>query len=120
VNGRLRSAAWTANPTPGILGKMAAGPRPLVGVNRWSAVAAVLWSTAVAYALAWTLDSLREPDGFDGLNNTLQIPLALPWALLPIRWIWTHEVNAWIDAGLGWLHALLILLFGPWLVERAR
>jgi ABC-type sulfate transport system permease component len=100
---------------------MAAGLRPGVGVNRWSAIAAALWSAAVGYALTWTLDSLSEPGGFDGLmNNMLQIPLALPWFLLPISGIWSHEVDAWIVAGMGWLNALLILLFGPWLIERAR
>ena len=89
-------------------------------VTRWSAIAAVLWSAADAYALVWTVDSLRKPDGFDGLNNMLQIPLALPWSLMPVRWMWSYEVNAWIDAVLGWLNALLILLFGPWLSQRAR
>ena len=99
---------------------MPARPRPHVGVNRWSVIAALLWCGAVVYALVWTLDSLRKPDGFDGLNNMLQIPLALPWFLLPIGGIWSHEADAWIVAGMGWLNALLLLLFGPWLIQRAR
>ncbi len=90
-----------------------------VGVTRWSAVTAVLWAVAVGLALARTLDSLRTDD-FDGLNNMLQIPLALPWVLVPIGGIWSHETDAWVVAGMGWLNAVLLLLFGPSLLDRPR
>jgi hypothetical protein len=52
-----------------------------------------------------------ETDDFDGLNNLFEIPFALPWFLLPIGGIWSHQIDAWIAAGMGWLNALLILLF---------
>jgi hypothetical protein len=68
------------------------------------------WSVAVGLALVSTLNSLHSDD-FDGLNNILQIPFALPWFLIPIGGIWSHEVDAWIAAGFGWFNGLFILLF---------
>jgi hypothetical protein len=56
---------------------------------------------------------------FDGLNNLFQIPFALPWFLIPIGGIWSHETDAWIAAGMGWFNGLLILMFLPaWLSRR--
>lgn len=48
---------------------------------------------------------------FDGLNNILQIPLALPWFLTPSP-AWSHEGNACRDAAAGVLNALLIFILG--------
>jgi hypothetical protein len=45
--------------------------------------AAGLYTLLVLVALALTLQSLSRDD-FDGLNNVLQLPLALPWAILPV------------------------------------
>jgi hypothetical protein len=88
--------------------------------DRRSTLIAVAWSIAVAIALVSTLNSL-ETDDFDGLNNLLQIPFALPWFLLPIGGIWSHQVDAWIAAAMGWFNALLILLFLPeWRRRRGR
>lgn len=47
------------------------------------AIAAGAYSALVLVALFLTLQSLSEND-FDGLNNILQLPLALPWAILPV------------------------------------
>ena len=68
----------------------------------------------MAIALWTTLDSLSTSD-FDGLNNMLQIPFALPWFVIPIGGIWSHEVDAWVAAGYGWLNALI--LYG-WIARR--
>ena len=43
----------------------------------------VAWAAATVAALLVTLPSLKH-DNFDGLNNIYQIPLALPWFLIPI------------------------------------
>jgi hypothetical protein len=69
----------------------------------------------VAVALTATLQSLSQHD-FDGLNNMLQIPFALPWFLLPIGtsdYVW----NAWVTAGMGWANAIVVYL---WLARRRR
>jgi hypothetical protein len=88
--------------------------------DRRSATIAAVWSVAVAIALVSTLNSLGKDD-FDGLNNMLQIPFALPWFLLPIGGIWSHEVDAWIAAAMGWFNALLILLLLPeWRRRHSR
>ena len=90
------------------------------GPDRVSVAVALVWAAGVAVALVSTLNSLKTDD-FDGLNNMLQIPLALPWFLLPIGGIWSHEVDAWITAAMGWFNALLILLFFPeWRRRRER
>lgn len=83
-----------------------------------SLVFLTMWSVAVAGALAVTLHSLNTDD-FDGLNNLLQIPLALPWFLLPLPALtgWSHEVDAWAVAAMGWANGLLI---AAWLRRRAR
>ena len=81
-------------------------------VDRVSLAAASLWSVGVALALAATLSSLRS-SGYDGLNNMFQIPLALPWLFIPIGGSGSHEADAWIAAAMGWLNAVLILLFLP-------
>lgn len=66
----------------------------------------------VGVALVVTLHSLRTED-FDGLNNLFQIPFALPWFLIPIGGIWSHETDAWVAAGMGWFNGLLILTLLP-------
>jgi hypothetical protein len=81
-------------------------------MDRLSLVVASLWSIAVAVALVGTLMSLARDD-FDGLNNLLQIPFALPWLLIPIGGIWSHETDAWIAAAMGWFNAALILIYLP-------
>jgi hypothetical protein len=87
-------------------------------ITRLSAGVFAVWSLLVGGALFATLHSLRaEP--FDGLNNLFQIPFALPWFLIPIGGIWSHETDAWIAAGMGWFNGLLILMFLPaWLSRR--
>ena len=78
----------------------------------------VVWSLLVAGALVSTLSSLRET-AFDGLNNMLQIPLALPWSLLPLPgWAdWSHETDAWVLAAMGWANGAIVAL---WLDRRLR
>jgi len=55
-------------------------------------------------------DALRslQRDDFDGLNYFFQIPFALPWLLIPIGGIWSHETDTWIVAGYGLLNAGII------------
>jgi hypothetical protein len=69
----------------------------------------LVWSLMVAGALAVTLNSLRSSD-FDGLNNMLQIPFALPWFLLPLTG-WSHEMDAWAVAWMGWLNGAILALW---------
>jgi hypothetical protein len=95
--------------------RMAWQPR----ITRLSAGVFVIWSLLVGGALVATLYSLRTED-FDGLNNLFQIPFALPWFLVPIGGIWSHETDAWIAAGMGWFNGLLILMFLPAWLERRR
>ena len=84
------------------------------GPDRISAAIAVLWAIGVAVALRATLDSLRT-EAFDGLNNLSQFPFGLPWVMLPLIGIfgWSYETSAWVDAGWGWLNAVLVLLYLP-------
>lgn len=79
-------------------------------VTRRSATLAFAWTVAVATALVVTLRSLAADD-FDGLNNVLQVPLALPWWILPLLALtgWGHTADAWATAAMGWLNAVLIL-----------
>ena len=60
----------------------------------------------VAVALLVTLASL-ESDDFDGLNNMLQIPLALPWWFV-VPAPTSHVADAWLTAGLGVVNSCLI------------
>jgi hypothetical protein len=88
-------------------------PRPRV--TRRSGLVAVTWAALVAVALLYTLDNLSKHD-FDGLNNMFQIPLALPWFLIPIGGMWSDQTDAWIAAAMGWVNAVIILLFADvWL-----
>jgi hypothetical protein len=67
---------------------------------------ATLYATLVVLALVLTLRSLSTED-FDGLNNKLQIPLALPrWIIVPAPW--GHTADAWVTAGLGLVNAVLV------------
>ena len=87
----------------------------------WVSIAASLvWSVLVAAALVWTLDGISPSHPFDGLNNMLQIPFALPWFLIPIG-VTSQRTDAWIAAGQGWLNAVLILVFlDGWIVRLRR
>lgn len=67
----------------------------------------VAWASATVAALLVTLSSLNHDD-FDGLNNIYQIPLALPWFLLPTAAVLSHTQDAWVAAGEGLLNALLV------------
>jgi hypothetical protein len=84
---------------------------------RWPAgvLATVAWVALVAVGLLSTLHSLRHDD-FDGLNNLLQIPFALPWFLIPIATS-DHVRNAWMDAGFGLLNAGLLFHLWPRFTE---
>jgi hypothetical protein len=73
------------------------------------------WSFLVAGALVLTLRSLSRTD-FDGLNNFWQIPLALPWFLLPIGVLTrSHHTDAWIAAGMGLVNGVII---AAWIAHR--
>ncbi|MCZ7525160.1 MAG: hypothetical protein M5U14_01450 [Acidimicrobiia bacterium] len=80
--------------------------KSLSNVRRAEVVIPLLWLAATAGALLVTLSSLAQDD-FDGLNNIFQLPLAFPWVLLPIGTS-NHHLNAWIDAGLGVVNAVLL------------
>ena len=77
-------------------------------------VLALAWAALVVGGLVTTLESLRTDD-FDGLNNMLQIPLALPWFLV-VPSVGSHTADAWIAAGLGMVNAVLLFV----LVSRAQ
>jgi hypothetical protein len=78
----------------------------------------LVWAVLVAIALVATLSSLQEAD-FDGLNNLLQIPLALPWSLLPVPGLtgWSHEADAWFLAAMGWVNGTILAV---WVDRRVR
>lgn len=76
--------------------------------HRRAALAAGVWALLVTVALASTLHSLSRDD-FDGLNNVAQIPLALPWVLIPVGN--DHVANAWRDACLGLVNAAIVYVF---------
>lgn len=78
------------------------------------AVAGLAWAALVALALMTTLSAFRH-DEFDGLNNMAQIPLGLPWILIPMSTS-DHVRDAWVAAGWGWLNAVLV----AWWVSRWR
>ena len=82
--------------------------------GRLHLVLAFGWAVLVVGALAATLQSLGTDD-FDGLNNMLQIPLALPWFLV-VPSVGNNVADAWIVAGLGLLNAVLLFL----LVSKGR
>lgn len=71
-------------------------------------VVAATWVVLVVGALVATLQSLGTDD-FDGLNNMLQIPLALPWFII-VPSVGSHVADAWIVAGLGMLNAVLLFV----------
>ena len=87
-------------------------------VRRLPARCAVGWAAGTAGALALTLQSLAE-EPFDGLNNIVQIPFALPWFLLPLPAVfgWSYETDAWVTAVMGWANAVLLYLL---LLRRVR
>lgn len=73
----------------------------------------------VAIGLVTTLQSLTDDD-FDGLNNMLQIPFALPWWLV-VPAPWSHTVDAWATAGLGVINAAIVyVVISRWDRRRGR
>lgn len=78
-------------------------------VMRHPGLCAAAWAIGTAAALVLTLASLSE-SSFDGLNNILQIPFALPWFLVPLPAIfnWSHQADAWGAAVMGWVNSALI------------
>jgi len=58
------------------------------------------WAVCTAAALAATLPGVQFDKDFDGLNNLLPIPFALPWFLLPVGTS-SHSLDAWIAAGMA-------------------
>lgn len=79
--------------------------------REWVPIAVGLtYAAVVAVALRLTLASLATDD-FDGLNNLAQLPLALPWVLIPIGGVLSHEGDAWVLAAFGWLNAALLYLY---------
>lgn len=113
------SSCWHRRQRPGNVVRVSDGRWFDPEITKRSFVTAVVWSAAVTAALVGTLSSLGT-DEFDGLNNMAQIPLALPWFLVPIGGIWSHGADAWIVAGMGWVNALLLLLYGECLLNRLR
>lgn len=87
-------------------------------ISRVALLITAVWIALVVGALVLTLQALQRTD-FDGLNNILQIPLALPWFLIPSP-PWSHEANAWRDAAAGLLNAVIIfVLVSRWDRRRA-
>ena len=75
-----------------------------------------LWAVGTLVALAHTLPAVQPGKDFDGLNNLLQIPFALPWFLLPLGTT-DHVRDAWVAGLLGVLNSALLFL---WLRRRGR
>lgn len=80
--------------------------------KRLPVVAATVYALFVVVALIVTLRSLSAED-FNGLNNMLQIPFALPWWLV-VPAPTSHQADAWVTAGLGLLNSGLLY----WLLRR--
>jgi hypothetical protein len=72
-----------------------------------------LWIAGTIVALLSTLHSLRIEE-FDGLNNILQIPFALPWFLLPIGTS-NHFLDAYMVSLMGLANAGIL---NRWLRRR--
>lgn len=83
--------------------------------QRRAALLSGAWAAGTIIALAVTLPAVGTDKDFDGLNNALQIPFALPWFLLPVA---TSDrlLDAWIAAGMGLVNAALIY---RWLSRRS-
>lgn len=71
-------------------------------------VASAVHAGLVVVALVVTLRSLSNND-FDGLNNMLQIPLALPWWLI-VPALANYTADAFVTAGLGLLNSGLLYM----------
>lgn len=76
--------------------------------RRFALAAATVYAAFVVIALLVTLRSLSAED-FDGLNNMLQIPLALPWWIV-VPAPWGHTADAWVTAVLGLMNAGFVYL----------
>lgn len=87
------------------------------GRHEWTIVGLpIVWGVLVLLALAYTLDSLRHTD-FDGLNNFYQIPLALPWFLVPTAAFLSYEQDAYVVAVEGLVNAGILHV---WLKRRVH
>ncbi|MGH9267932.1 MAG: hypothetical protein ACRD0D_07120 [Acidimicrobiales bacterium] len=80
--------------------------RRLSESNRLPLAVAGVYAALVVIALAVTWRSVSSED-FDGLNNILQIPLALPWWIV-VPAPASHKADAVLTAGLGLVNAGLI------------
>jgi hypothetical protein len=105
----------TVTPAPEFVGAVWLRPWTPKRVREVSSALAfvIAWSVLVAGALALTLRSLATDD-FDGLNNMLQIPFALPWFLVVSRFAGSHSTDAWVVAAMGWANGLLIAAWMKW------
>lgn len=72
----------------------------------WSIVHAL----AVAGAFIWTLTLLHNNDTVDGLEYLLLIPLAFPWAILPVGGHGAYA-DAVILAVMGFANSGLLYVF---------
>lgn len=77
--------------------------------RRQAILIAGLWAVGTLVALAYTLPAVQPGKDFDGLNNMLQIPFALPWFLLPIGTA-DHVRDAWVTGLMGLLNSVLLFL----------
>lgn len=82
--------------------------RAIADSRRLPFIAAGVYAGLVMLALGITLQSLSS-DEFDGLNNILQIPLALPWWFI-VPAPFGHTVDAFVTAALGLINAVLVYL----------
>ena len=89
----------------------------VLGSKKLPVVVALVWTALVVGALVSTLQSLRTED-FDGLNNLLQIPLALPWFLI-MPAVGSNVVDAWVVAGLGMVNGAFLVILVT-LAQRRR
>lgn len=83
--------------------------------RRVALVVSGLWIFGTVIALVTTLPSLKHDD-FDGLNNMLQIPFAVPWILLPMG-TRDHVLDAWVTVGFGLVNAGILFW---WISHRTH
>ncbi|HOT78946.1 MAG TPA: hypothetical protein PKY13_03115 [Microthrixaceae bacterium] len=84
-----------------------------MSTRRTAALATVLVLVNVLAYWA-TVHSLRG-DGFDGLNNSFQLLLGLPWTLTPRGA--DHVFNALVDLGCGLINGAILV---GWIYVRGR
>lgn len=76
----------------------------------------LVWVVATIGAFIVALQAVENDASVDGLTYFYQLPLALPWAFLPVGTL-SPSLHAWIFFGMGLLNAILIHL---WLRRRRR